>query len=61
MKVLNEGGREVFVIKGLFRRNLEMFKYLLSVELWIYNSEEDRCLYFGYVYVCIYIFYVCKG
>lgn len=33
--------------KGLFRRNLEIFKYLLSVGLWEYNCEPDRTLYSG--------------
>lgn len=33
--------------KGLFRTNLEIFKYLLSVGLWEYNCEQDRALHSG--------------
>lgn len=31
--------------KGLFRTNLEIFKYLLSVGLWEYNCEQNRALH----------------
>ena len=35
------------VTKGLLRRNLEMFKYLLSVGLWEYNCEQIRTVHSG--------------
>ena len=35
------------VTKGLLRRNLEMFKYLLSAGLWEYNCGQVRALHSG--------------
>lgn len=38
-----------------------MFKYLLSVELWTYNSEEDRRLHSGHAHACTHTPHACKG